>query len=76
MKKCDCLPAGIHRRGALGIVRNPIKHGSTQKVAVTAKEGHLSVRETQDCRLFTRSRYMFFMLRASNWVATQEEIYL
>ena len=58
------------------MVRNPIKHGSTQKVAVTTKEGHLSVRETQDRRFFTRSRYIFFVLRASNWVATQEEIYL
>ena len=76
MKKCGCSPAEIHRMGALGILRNPIKHGSARKVAVTTQEGHLSARETQDCRLFTRLRYMFFALRASNWVATQEEIYL
>ena len=55
VKKCGCLSAGIHRKGALGMVLNPIKHEGTQKVAVTTKEGYFSARETQNCRLFTKS---------------------
>jgi hypothetical protein len=45
---------GIHRKGALGIVRNTIKHGSTQKVAVTTIEGHFGARECRNPRLFTK----------------------
>jgi hypothetical protein len=65
-----------HRRDATGVVRNTIKHGVARKVAVTAAEGGSGARQAYNYRLFAMSRYMLLEFRASNWEATQEEIYL